>query len=121
MLNRRRSGTAVQLSAVPNHLLPKRTAARIYRHPHAGSFRIVDNACDYNGNVIDATAGQTMRHDSPTVRQASDAVGNTVVWQGFMQSQTFSGQLGGNPQEREFPVICPLGVLSGVDIVSMPV
>ena len=51
--------------------------------------------------------------DHPVV--LTDGNGN-VMWQGFMQSQTFSGALYGNPQEREFPVICPLGVLAGEDI-----
>jgi hypothetical protein len=85
-----------------------------------GYFRIIDNAKDYNGNVIDATAGQDWWKDlipaTDSDRPVTLTVGNTVVWQGFMQSQTFSGQLYGNPQEREFPVICPLGVLAGVDI-----
>lgn len=85
-----------------------------------GYFRIIDNACNYDGNVIDATAGQDWWKDlipaTDSDRPVTLTVGNTVVWQGFMQSQTFSGQLYGNPQEREFPVICPLGVLAGVDI-----
>lgn len=85
-----------------------------------GYFRIIDNSCDYDGNVIDATAGQDWWKDlipaTNSARPVTLTAGNTVVWQGFMQSQTFSGQLYGNPQEREFPVICPLGVLAGVDI-----
>ena len=40
----------------------------------------------------------------------------TVVWQGFMQAQDFSGHLYGTPQEREFPVQCVLSVLSTKDI-----
>ena len=87
-----------------------------------GYFRIVDNACDYDGNVIDAQAAhpedwwKDLIPATDSDRPVTLTVGNTVVWQGFMQSQTFSGQLYGNPQEREFPVICPLGVLAGVDI-----
>lgn len=37
--------------------------------------------------------------------------GSTVVWQGYIQTQTFSGELYGGTQEREYPVICPLSVL----------
>ncbi|MBR2016345.1 MAG: hypothetical protein IKA00_03450, partial [Prevotella sp.] len=37
--------------------------------------------------------------------------GSTVVWQGYIQTQTFSGELYGGAQEREYPVICPLSVL----------
>ena len=40
----------------------------------------------------------------------------TVVWQGFMQAQNFSGGLYGNPQEREFPVQCVLTVLAAKDV-----
>ena len=54
--------------------------------------------------------------DRPVVLQKK--VGNswTTVWQGFMQAQTFGGVLYGNPQEREFPVQCPLTVTQGTDI-----
>jgi len=38
--------------------------------------------------------------------------GGTVMWQGFMQAQTFSGELYGNPQEREYPVQCALSALA---------
>lgn len=41
--------------------------------------------------------------------------GGTVVWQGFMQAQNFSGDLYGNPQVREFPVQCMLQALSNTD------
>lgn len=42
--------------------------------------------------------------------------GGTVVWQGFLQAQNFSGGLYGNPQEREFPVQCILTVLAAKDV-----
>lgn len=40
----------------------------------------------------------------------------TVMWQGFMQAQNFSGVLFGNPQEREYPVHCVLSALNAQDI-----
>lgn len=54
--------------------------------------------------------------DRPVVLQKK--VGNSwiTVWQGFMQAQTFGGTLYGNPQEREFPIQCPLTVTQGTDI-----
>ena len=54
--------------------------------------------------------------DRPVVLQKK--VGNSwvTVWQGFMQAQNFGGTLYGNPQEREFPVQCPLTVTQGTDI-----
>lgn len=117
------SGTAVQLSGGAQPFTTEEDGSEdmfTNIRTQTGYFRIVDNARDYNGNVIDATAGQDWWKDlipaTDSDRPVTLTVGNTVVWQGFMQSQTFSGQLYGNPQEREFPVICPLGVLAGVDI-----
>ena len=41
---------------------------------------------------------------------------DTIVdWRGYMQPQTFSGVLYGNPQQREFPVFCALSVLETFD------
>ena len=40
----------------------------------------------------------------------------TVVWQGFLQPQTFEGELYGDPQERRLPVCCALSVLDRFDI-----
>lgn len=117
------SGTAVQLSGGAQPFTTQEEGSEdmfTNIRTQTGYFRIVDNARDYDGNVIDATAGQDWWKDlipaTNSDRPVTLTVGNTVVWQGFMQSQTFSGQLYGNPQEREFPVICPLGVLAGVDI-----
>lgn len=41
--------------------------------------------------------------------------GGTVLWRGYMQPQSYSGTLYGNPQEREFPIFCPLSVLDAYD------
>jgi hypothetical protein len=40
-------------------------------------------------------------------------VNKTIIvdWQGFIQSQDFSGTLYGNPQERQFPIHCALEVM----------
>ncbi len=117
------SGTAVQLNGGAQPFTTEEDGSEdmfTNIRTQTGYFRIVDNAKDYDGNVIDATAGQDWWKDlipaTDSDRPVTLTVGNTVVWHGFMQSQTFSGQLYGNPQEREFPVICPLGVLAGVDI-----
>lgn len=50
-------------------------------------------------------------------RPVTLTAGNTVLWQGFMQSQNFSGTLYGNPQEREFAVQCPLASAGTQDIM----
>ena len=54
--------------------------------------------------------------DRPVVLQKKVGSSWVTVWQGFMQAQTFGGTLYGNPQEREFPVQCPLTVTHGTDI-----
>jgi len=41
---------------------------------------------------------------------------NNILWMGTMQAQNFGATLYGNPQEREFPLQCPLTVTQGVDI-----
>ena len=54
--------------------------------------------------------------DRPVVLQKKVSGVWTTVWLGFMQAQNFGGTLFGNPQEREFPVQCPLTVTQGTDI-----
>lgn len=82
----------------------------------SGYIRIMDDGRDYNGNVIDATMGANWWQDlmpaTDTSRPVTLTANGTVVWQGFMQAQNFGGVLYGNPQEREFPVQCPLTILS---------
>jgi hypothetical protein len=79
----------------------------------SGYIRIVDDGLDANGNAWD---WKTLLPSTDTDRPITLTDGNTVVWQGFMQSQNFGSVLYGNPQEREFPVQCPLSVLEGTDI-----
>jgi hypothetical protein len=80
----------------------------------SGYFRIVDDGKDASGNAFN---WKQMLPSTDTDRPVTltDGGGN-VCWAGFMQSQTFSGVLYGNPQEREFPVICPLSILAGEDV-----
>lgn len=83
----------------------------------SGYLRIVDNNKDAAGNALTTDWWKNFvpskDSDRPVTLTNSS---NVVVWQGFMQSQTFSGVLYGNPQEREFPIISSLSVCSGVDI-----
>lgn len=117
------SGTAVALHGGAEPFTTDEDASEDQFTPirtQSGYFRIVDNTQDASGNVIDSQHPNDWWKDllpaTDSARPVTLTYGGTVVWQGFMQSQTFSGALYGNPQEREFPVICPLGVLSGVDI-----
>ena len=76
-----------------------------------GHLRIVDDGYAADGTTPfdwKAFVPQT-DHSRPVVLTDDD--GN-VLWQGFMQAQDFSGELYGNPQEREFPVHCAVSVMS---------
>lgn len=80
----------------------------------SGYIRIVDDGKDANGNAFNwKDLLPSTDIDRPVTLTAATG---TVLWQGFMQAQNFTGVLYGNPQEREFPVQCPLTVLSANDI-----
>lgn len=85
-----------------------------------GYLRIVDDGRDANGNALEANWWKDLIPATGTSRPVTlthQEGGQTIVdWQGFMQAQTFSGALYGNPQEREFPVQCVLSSLSKYDI-----
>ena len=111
------SGTAVALYGGAEPFTTDEDASEDQFTPirtQSSYFRIVDNGYAANGTT--AFDWKDLLPATDSERPVTLTYGGTVVWQGFMQSQTFSGALYGNPQEREFPVICPLGVLSGVDI-----
>lgn len=83
----------------------------------SGYLRVYDDGKDANGNSLGDDWWKTFVPAKDTDRPITLTDGNgTVVWQGFMQSQNFSGTLYGNPQEREFPVTCALSALAGEDI-----
>ena len=90
----------------------------------SGTIRIVDN-----GKGTQIINGQEVQvdvdwHDllpkTDTARPVtlSHVVGSTTIidWQGFIQAQNYGSTLYGNPQEHEFPVQCPLTVLSSVPV-----
>ena len=88
----------------------------------SGYIRIVDDGKDANGNVLGDGWWKDLLPKNNTERPVSliTTIGAsyTVHWQGFIQSQNFSGVLYGNPQEREFPVQCILSSLVGASIPS---
>ena len=121
------SGTAVQLNGASETFVTEEDRNEDMFQPirtQSGSFRILDNMCDYDGTIIDETLGADWWKDLLPAKDSDRPVrlihteGNTTVvdWQGFMQSQTFSGALYGGVQEREFPVTCPLTILAGEDV-----
>ena len=89
----------------------------------SGYIRIVDDGKDAEGQALGAdwwkdllAMTNTERPVTLVARPTADAAG-TTVWQGFMQSQSFGGELYEAVQEREFPVQC---VISSLEGVSMP-
>ena len=80
-----------------------------------GYIRIVDD-----GYALDGVTPFDWKDLIPltdTARPVTLTQGGTVLWQGFMQSQNFGATLYGNPQEREYPIQCPLASAAGQDIV----
>lgn len=104
------SGTPVQLTGADrpfevaeddsdDMFIPVRT--------QSGYIRVVDDGSVDWSEVLPTSA---------VSRPVTVVKGNAVVWQGFIQPRTFSGELFGNPQVREFPVCCALSILSTYDI-----
>lgn len=79
----------------------------------SGYLRIVDDGKDANGNAFD---WKDLVPETDTARPVTLTAGGTTVWVGFMQAQNFGSVLYGNPQEREFPIQCPLTVTECTDI-----
>ena len=76
-----------------------------------GSLKIVDD-----GYALDGVTPFNWRdlqprsdHDRPVILTDEN---DTVLWQGFLQAQNFSGTLYEQTQEREFPLQCALSILS---------
>ena len=80
----------------------------------SGYLRIVDDG--YAADGVTPFDWKDMIPETDTSRPVTLTRGGTVMWQGFMQAQDFGSQLYGNPQEREFPIQCPLSVTEGSDI-----
>lgn len=78
----------------------------------SGYLRIVDTGKDANGNNFN---WRDLIPTTITSRPVRLYRGNTVVWRGYLQPQTFSGEVGNYVKEREFPVQCELSVLEKTD------
>lgn len=80
----------------------------------SGYIRIFDDGYDLDGNAFD---WHELIPSDVTSRPVTlyEVVGNvqTVRWKGFIRQETFSGTYMGNPQEREFPIMCQLSALQG--------
>lgn len=79
----------------------------------SGYIRIVDD-----GYAADGMTSFNWKDLVPTSAMSNkvtltDNNGN-ILWQGYMQTQNFSGELYGGVQERDFPVQCGLSVLESI-------
>lgn len=84
-----------------------------------GYLRVLDVDRDRSAGGFDWTELMAVTGTSRPVTVTHAEGGATVVdWQGFLQAQSFGGTLYGNPQVREVPVQCGIGVLSGMSIDS---
>lgn len=110
------TGTAVPLKGGAQPFVTQEDASEDMFTPirtQSGYLRIVDDGLDANGNAFD---WRDLIPATDTSRPVTLTAGGEVIWQGFMQAQTFSGVLYGNPQEREFPVQCVLSVLTAYQV-----
>ena len=75
-----------------------------------GSLRIVDDG--YAADGVTAFNWRDLQprsdHDRPVILTDEN---DTILWQGFLQPQNFSGTLYQKTQERDFPVQCALSIL----------
>ena len=115
------SGTAIPLKGAAKPFETREDADEDVFKPvrtQTGYLRIVDDGKDANGNTLGANWWQDMIPASGTERPVTltKTVGGvtTILWQGFMQTQTFDGPLYSGPTEREFPVQCMLSALDSI-------
>lgn len=83
----------------------------------SGYLRIADSGAAYtNAGRAVAFNWRDLVPSVDTDRPVTLVRGSTLVWQGFMQAQTFGGQLYETPQTRAFPLMCVLSATEGFDI-----
>lgn len=107
------SGSAVTLTPAPQPFTTTEDTDEDVFVPvrkQSGYIRIID-PCDGSFNWKD------LMPFTDVARPVTLTRGGTVLWQGFMQSQNFTGTLYGGIQEREFPIQCPLASVGTQDIV----
>lgn len=83
----------------------------------SGYIRIADTGQTATGATFDwHDLMPTSAVDRPVQLLKYSGGGYNVVWQGFIQPETFSGQYKTIPQEREFPIYCPFSALEAFDV-----
>lgn len=110
------TGTPVQLTGAARPFETQEDNEDDFFKPvrtQSGYLRIVDTGKDNAGNSFD---WRNLMPQTATDRKVTLTDSNGAEkWQGYIKPQTYDGRLYGNPQERDFPVVCPLSVLSVLD------
>lgn len=115
------TGTPLQLSGASSPLVTQEFDDDDEFAPirtQSGYIRIVDDGKYYDGTTGFDWKDLLPETDTsrPVTLTRTYGQSSAIVWQGFMQSQNFSGRLYGNPQVRELPIQCPLAILEGDDV-----
>jgi hypothetical protein len=79
-----------------------------------GYIRIFDDGKDANGNSFN---WRDLIPVGALDRQVDVMSGSTLIWRGYIQPQSFSGDIYNGGQEREFPICDRLTILKCYDIV----
>lgn len=115
------SGTAIPLKGAAKPFETREDADEDVFKPvrtQTGYLRIVDDGKDANGSSLGSEWWKDLIPATDTERPVTltKTVGGvtTILWQGFMQTQTFDGPLYSGPTEREFPVQCMLSALDSI-------
>jgi len=114
------TGTAIPLKPAASPFVTQEDADEdmfIPMRTTTGYLRVVDDGYTADGRTWN-WKGLIPTTDTARPVTLTHEEGNTTVvdWRGFMQAQTFSGTLYGNPQEREYPIQCFLSVLGTVQV-----
>ena len=80
----------------------------------SGYIRIVDYGGSFNWRALVPMEAKDRRVEL-LKRQGGQ---NRLVWQGYIRPETFSGAFRQYPQEREFPIYCPLSAMEAYDVNS---
>lgn len=82
-----------------------------------GYIRIFDDGKDANGNSLGDGWWRSLIPVGALDRRVELYSGSTLRWSGYIQPQSFSGDIYNGPQEREFPICDRLTILKCYDVV----
>lgn len=80
----------------------------------SGYIRIVDYGGSFNWRNLVPMEAKDRRVELLKMQGGQ----NRLVWQGYIRPETFSGAFRQYPQEREFPIYCPLSAMEAYDVNS---